>query len=54
MKKVDNFGVRQDVTELTPLECSICWTAYDPVGAFATSAFDGRNVPWGVLTEQRA
>ncbi|WFU39751.1 hypothetical protein QA640_36275 [Bradyrhizobium sp. CB82] len=54
MREVDNFGVRQDVTELTRLECSIRWTGYDPVGAFATSAFDGRNVVCGVLTEQRA
>lgn len=53
MSGSDNFGVRQDVTELTRLECSICWTVYDPVGAPATSAYDGRKFLRGVLTEYR-
>ncbi|MDD1526631.1 rubredoxin [Bradyrhizobium sp. WBOS7] len=31
MSAFENFGVRQDVTEATRLECGICWTVYDPV-----------------------
>ncbi|GMO22557.1 rubredoxin [Bradyrhizobium sp. TM233] len=30
MSAFENFGVRQDVTEATRLECGICWTVYDP------------------------
>lgn len=30
MSGFENFGVRQDVADVTRLECGICWTAYDP------------------------
>ncbi|PJG53354.1 rubredoxin [Bradyrhizobium forestalis] len=30
MSVFENFGVRQDVTDATRLECGICWTVYDP------------------------
>ncbi|WP_025038693.1 rubredoxin [Bradyrhizobium sp. DOA9] len=30
MSAFENFGVRQDVSEATRLECGICWTVYDP------------------------
>ncbi|MGT2499965.1 rubredoxin [Bradyrhizobium guangxiense] len=30
MSAFENFGVRQDVTEATRLECGTCWTVYDP------------------------
>lgn len=30
MSAFENFGVRQEVTEATRLECGICWTVYDP------------------------
>ncbi|MCK1660571.1 rubredoxin [Bradyrhizobium sp. 151] len=30
MSGFENFGVRQDVADVTRLECGICWTVYDP------------------------
>ncbi|MCK1454328.1 rubredoxin [Bradyrhizobium sp. 35] len=30
MSGFENFGVRQDIADVTRLECSICWTVYDP------------------------
>lgn len=30
MSAFENFGVREDVTDATRLECGICWTVYDP------------------------
>lgn len=30
MSGFENFGARLDVTDVTRLECGICWTVYDP------------------------
>ncbi|MGL3104281.1 rubredoxin [Bradyrhizobium sp. BR 1432] len=31
MSGFENVGLRQNVTEVTRLECGICWIVYDPV-----------------------
>jgi rubredoxin len=30
MSAFENFGVKQDVTAETKMECGICWHVYDP------------------------
>ncbi len=30
MSGFENFGVRQDISGETRMECGICWTVYDP------------------------
>jgi rubredoxin len=46
MSAFENFGVRQDVTEVTRLECGICWTVYDPADGDEVAPFAALPEDW--------
>ena len=51
MSAFENFGVRQDVADVTRLECGICWTVYDPADGDAVAQI-APGTPFAALPEE--
>lgn len=51
MSGFENFGVRQDVTEVARLECGICWTVYDPADGDEVAQI-APGTPFAALPEE--
>jgi len=51
MSAFENFGVRQDVADVTRLECGICWTVYDPADGDGVAQI-APGTPFAALPEE--
>ena len=51
MSAFENFGVREDVTDATRLECGICWTVYDPAEGDAVAQI-APGTPFAALPDE--
>ncbi|OSJ36392.1 rubredoxin [Bradyrhizobium japonicum] len=51
MSAFENIGVRQDVADVTRLECGICWTVYDPADGDEV-AHIAPGTPFAALPEE--
>lgn len=51
MSAFENFGVRQDVADVTRLECGICWAVYDPADGDEVAQI-APGTPFAALPEE--